>query len=340
MSFLFFRNGNMQLAALGYYWWRVLLFSLGGILVSYGVYCQIKERYYQDFLDFLKRYQEDEMVTFEKMATYMQINIIELAKKLDKYIKYDFMTDKQISFQEQRVFFVKNEKEKIENEETLSVILVRTEEKNPWQGYAVGLVWILYALSFPLYRIGDFLSVTGISIFFYVYTNILYGKKTVFTTKTYMQANQTGDPVVDDFLEKAVIFTSQLEKFQETIQSAQMNSRIERIMSLSKRFFELIGKENKLIRTSRTFVDYYLPTTIKLLEEYEKMEKYPQAGESISTMMVEIENALQKIEAGFSSEIDRLYGKTSLDLSAEIKVLNHLLETEILNQDKVENNGK
>lgn len=51
-------------------------------------------------------------------------------------------------------------------------------------------------------------------------------------------------------------------------------------------------------------MDYYLPTTVKLLKAYEELDKQPVEGENIKTAKQEIENTLDTINEAFENLLD------------------------------------
>ena len=54
-------------------------------------------------------------------------------------------------------------------------------------------------------------------------------------------------------------------------------------------------------------MDYYLPTTVKLLEAYAEMDAQPVGGENIQTAKREIEATLDTLNVAFEKLLDSLW---------------------------------
>ena len=80
-------------------------------------------------------------------------------------------------------------------------------------------------------------------------------------------------------------------------------------------------------------MDYYLPTTVKLLEAYAQMDAQPVGGENIQTAKKEIEDTLDTLNTAFEKLLDSLFQETAWDISSDISVLNTLLAQEGLKED-------
>ena len=82
------------------------------------------------------------------------------------------------------------------------------------------------------------------------------------------------------------------------------------------------------------FMDYYLPTTVKLLKAYEELDKQPVEGENIKTAKQEIENTLDTINEAFENLLDSFFRNTAWDVSTDISVLKTMLAQEGLTGNK------
>ena len=84
-------------------------------------------------------------------------------------------------------------------------------------------------------------------------------------------------------------------------------------------------------------MDYYLPTTVKLLEAYAQMESQPTSGTNIQSAKVEIEATLDTLNVAFEKLLDDLFLETAWDVSSDISVLNTMLAQEGLKEDGLKN---
>ena len=80
-------------------------------------------------------------------------------------------------------------------------------------------------------------------------------------------------------------------------------------------------------------MDYFLPTTVKLLEAYAEMDAQPAGGENIQTAKKEIEATLDTLNIAFEKLLDSLFQETAWDVASDISVLNTMLAQEGLKED-------
>ena len=75
----------------------------------------------------------------------------------------------------------------------------------------------------------------------------------------------------------------------------------------------------------RTFFDYYLPTTQKLLEAYAEFEETGVDGEHLREAKERIEQTMDGIVEGFEHQLDQLYTADAMDVVSDIKVMETML---------------
>ena len=75
-------------------------------------------------------------------------------------------------------------------------------------------------------------------------------------------------------------------------------------------------------------MDYYLPTTLKLLNAYDRMSAAGVSGENIDTTLNKVEGMMRNIVAAFEKQLDALYGSDALDISTDITVLETMMARE------------
>ncbi len=80
----------------------------------------------------------------------------------------------------------------------------------------------------------------------------------------------------------------------------------------------------------RKLMNYYLPTTWKLLESYMSIEKETVKTEQMINTEFEIENTIDKINFAFRQMLDQLFMSHAIDVSTDISVLNSMLQRDNL----------
>ena len=82
-------------------------------------------------------------------------------------------------------------------------------------------------------------------------------------------------------------------------------------------------------------MEYYLPSTVKLLVAYQSLDEQPVQGENIRTSKTEIGQTLDTLNEAFEKLLDSLFEDVAWDVSSDISVLHTMLAQEGLagNQD-------
>jgi len=83
--------------------------------------------------------------------------------------------------------------------------------------------------------------------------------------------------------------------------------------------------QSKRIEQLTQFFDYYMPTTIKILNSYRRIEKQGLTGENAAETKKRVEESLPFIKKAFEKELDNLFSDEMLDITTDIDVLESML---------------
>ena len=97
-----------------------------------------------------------------------------------------------------------------------------------------------------------------------------------------------------------------------------------------------MGEHPEKLPDIRRLMNYYLPTTLKLLKAYEEFENQPIQGDNIKTGKQQIEDTLDTINLAFENLLDQLFADDVLDVSSDISVLETMLKQEGLTGSEFE----
>ena len=86
----------------------------------------------------------------------------------------------------------------------------------------------------------------------------------------------------------------------------------------------------------RKFMDYYLPTALKILNAYDRMDSTGVSGENITGTKEKVENIMGTIVTAFERQLDGLFGADAMDISTDISVLETMLAREGLAGERME----
>ena len=78
----------------------------------------------------------------------------------------------------------------------------------------------------------------------------------------------------------------------------------------------------------RRFLNYFLPTTLKILNAYDRMDAVGISGENIDATKSKVEHMMGNIVSAFDKQLDNLFGAEAMDVSTDITVMENLLAQE------------
>lgn len=188
--------------------------------------------------------------------------------------------------------------------------------------YAAAAAWVLYALLFPLYRPGHFVIALAASA-------VVYGIARLFCKDIVEEVPEepetTGNPGLDQMVSEGQGALDEMRRLNDSIQDAAISAQIERLSQVSDKIFQQVQKNPSQLPQIRKFMSYYLPTTLKLLENYASFEEAGVSGENLSQAKAKIEKTMDSIVAGFEHQLDELYRTDAMDIDSDIRVMETML---------------
>nr|WP_308778895.1 5-bromo-4-chloroindolyl phosphate hydrolysis family protein [uncultured Blautia sp.] len=139
---------------------------------------------------------------------------------------------------------------------------------------------------------------------------------------------------VKKVIEEGDRYIEEIRRSNDAIPGVEISNKIYHLENVILRIFQRVEQHPELIQDLHKFMDYYLPTTMKLLNAYEELDKQGLEGENIKTAKREIENTLDTINVAFENLLDSFYKETAWDVSADISVLKTMLAQEGLMEGK------
>ncbi len=136
---------------------------------------------------------------------------------------------------------------------------------------------------------------------------------------------------------KAMIRTGEeyirrIQKSNDAIPGEEISNKISYMQTVVEKIFQRVKESPECADDLRKFMDYYLPTTVKLLDAYEELDRQPVQGENISNSKKEIEKTLDTLNLAFEKLLDSLFEETAWDVSTDISVLHTMLAQEGLTE--------
>lgn len=193
--------------------------------------------------------------------------------------------------------------------------------------YTVAAVWLIYALFFPLYSLWHFILLTVIVAAVYFLASKLFPGKTVKVKEPEKEAS-TGNAELDAIIKEGKTAIREMGRLYASIPEPSVKSRIMEIMNISEKIIKNAELDSSDIPAIKKFLNYYLPTTIKLLNAYDRMYAQGISGENISGTMTRIEDMLDTIVTAYKKHLDALFAHEAIDIETDIRVMDGMLRRE------------
>ncbi len=209
--------------------------------------------------------------------------------------------------------------------------------------YAVAVLWLAYGLLFPLYAPVHYALLAAVSaaVFFGV-NAVCQNAGTVGGTEQAApkaaekpKEETTGNAELDKMLKDGRLAIAEMKRLDDNIADPGISADIVRLEQVSQKIFDEVKRDPKKLPQIRRFLDYYLPTTLKLLNAYDRASAAGISGENVDATKAKVEGMMRTIVAAFEKQLDALYGAEALDISTDITVLETMMAREGLAGDQL-----
>ena len=129
-------------------------------------------------------------------------------------------------------------------------------------------------------------------------------------------------------IREGIQYLEQIKRSNDAIPGEEISRKSSRLEMITDKIFQRVEQHPELIDDLRRFMDYYLPTTVKLLKAYEEMDAQPVQGPNIMNSKKEIEDTLDTINQAFENLLDSFFEDVAWDISSDITVLHTMLAQE------------
>ena len=166
------------------------------------------------------------------------------------------------------------------------------------------------------------------------YLDLAVGK--LFLTETGYQApsakpEETTQPQQSEADDDAIL--REIRQINDDIPDEVMSAKIDRIEEITRKILTYQKSHPERASQLRSFLNYYLPTTLKILRAYAQLDAQGIEGENISAAKARIEGMMDQVVAGFEKQLDKLFQDDAMDISSDVKVLENMLKKDGLSND-------
>lgn len=206
--------------------------------------------------------------------------------------------------------------------------------------YTFAILWILMCTITPVFRLGWLIAAVVIAGAGAYLAGRRAGKKAAKATaaeeaaKAKAAAEQPAPvkksygPEIDPIIEEGNRALSEMGRLYMSIKDPEIRQKINEIMRITDKITQDAIADPSDIPQIKKFQSYYIPTTIKLLNAYDRMSAQGIQGENLDKTMKSITEMLDTAIEAYKNLLDSLFANQALDIETDIDVMNKMLARE------------
>lgn len=130
-------------------------------------------------------------------------------------------------------------------------------------------------------------------------------------------------------------YLAKIKEANDLLPGEVISAKLFRLENVIRRILDEVKKRPGTANDLRKLMNYYLPTTWKLLESYQEIEREPFKTAQMITTQEQIEKTIDTVNDAFEKLLDELFRDTAWDINSDISVLNTMLVQEGLKDAEV-----
>lgn len=118
----------------------------------------------------------------------------------------------------------------------------------------------------------------------------------------------------------------EIKEVNDTIPDPEMSRKIDRIGEITGKILDYQRSHPEKAGQLRSFLNYYLPTTLKVLRAYAQLDAQGIEGENITAAKRRIEGTMDQVVDGFEKQLDKLFQADAMDITTDVDVLENMMK--------------
>lgn len=140
---------------------------------------------------------------------------------------------------------------------------------------------------------------------------------------------------LEEVLQQGRESIAEIRRLNDEIPDFKISAQLKQLEILTEKIFAFVEQHPEDVRQIRQFLNFYLPMTIKLLQQYVVLQNQEMRMGNIDEGMQKIENMLENVIVAFQKQLDSLFESDVVDITADIQVMEQLMAAEGLTGEKI-----
>ena len=200
--------------------------------------------------------------------------------------------------------------------------VIRTTKPSVLPWYAAALVFAVSCAILPVYKFWALMVAL-------TWTILIFGAAQRICPPRVVEHEvpfHTGSGDVDEMLADIQQKLDALHALNEALPDPELSAAMTRMEKAGRSIVETVETSPAKAKQVRRFANYYLPDAVNILEQYARLARQGVRGENAAAIRSEVEHNAASIATAFENQLDALYAAESMDLSADLTVLQNMLK--------------
>ena len=138
---------------------------------------------------------------------------------------------------------------------------------------------------------------------------------------------------VQNILDSGKEYIAKIHSLNDLIKDKVITEKLNRMEQIVATIFSEVDINPKQADRLGMLINYYLPTTEKLLEAYVDLSEKQVQGRSVQKTQKEIEEAIDKINRAYANILDQIFQEQEMDVASDISALSVMMRQDGLDTD-------
>ena len=165
-------------------------------------------------------------------------------------------------------------------------------------------------------------------------------QKLITTGQDLNKASDTLSPEIRKAINEGRQFVLEIKNANIAIPGEEISRKLDRLEEVTGKIFDYVETHPEKFPEIKKFTEYFLPTTLKLVDAYREFDYQPVQGQNISSAKKEIEDTMDTINHAFENLLDSLFEEVVMDISTDISVLQTMFAQEGLTENNIRTKNK
>ena len=200
--------------------------------------------------------------------------------------------------------------------------IIRTQKPSVLPWYAAAVAFAVLCALLPVYRLWALLAALCGAAGALITARRLCPPRVVETEVPFHTGVEDVDEMLTDIQQKL----DTLHRLNEALPAPALSAAMDRMEKAGRSIVETVEANPGKAKQVRRFANYYLPDAVNILQQYATLAKQGVKGENAASIRSEVEHNAASIATAFENQLDALYAAESMDLSADLPVLQNMLK--------------